>query len=91
MLGIEVFNRPHDRGRVAATLILMDHAFEMLLKSAILHKGGSIREKGRENQTIGFSLCVRRALSDSTIAFLTEEQSITLQALNSLSVRPRSC
>lgn len=84
LLGIEVFNRPHDRGRVAATLILMDHAFEMLLKAAILHRGGSIREKGRENQTIGFSLCVRRALSDSKIAFLTEEQSITLQALNSL-------
>ncbi len=40
LLGIEVFNRPHDRGRVAATLILMDDAFEMLLKAAILHRGG---------------------------------------------------
>lgn len=84
LLAIEVFNRPHERGRLTTTLILMDHAFEMLLKAALLHRGGSIREKGRENQTIGFSLCVRRALSDSKVAFLTEEQSITLQALNSL-------
>jgi hypothetical protein len=84
ILGIEIFNRPNERGRVTATLILIDHAFEMLLKAAILHRGGTIREKGRENQTISFTLCVRRALSDSKIAFLSQEQSITLQALNSL-------
>ena len=84
LLGIEVFNRPHERGRLAATLILMHHSFEMLLKAAILHRGGSIRENGRENQTIGFTLCIRRALSDAKIAFLTEEQCITLQALNSM-------
>lgn len=84
LLSIEVFNRPHERGRLAATLILMHHSFEMLLKAAILHRGGSIREKGRENRTIGFTLCIRRALSDVKIAFLNEEQSITLQALNSM-------
>ena len=44
ILAIEHFNRPIDRGRVSAVLILLDHAFEMLLKAAILHRGGRIRE-----------------------------------------------
>lgn len=45
VLSVEVFNRPHDRGRVTTTLILLDHAFEMLLKAAIRHKGGRIHER----------------------------------------------
>jgi len=63
VLSIEHFNRPWDRGRVDAVLILLDHAFEMLLKAAILHRGGAIR-KPREKQTIGFDECLRKALSD---------------------------
>lgn len=45
VLAIELFNRPHEGGRTDAVLILLDHAFEMLLKSAIVHRGGRIREK----------------------------------------------
>ncbi len=40
VLAVEHFNRPHDRGRTETVLILADHAFEMLLKSAIIHRGG---------------------------------------------------
>lgn len=83
VLGIEHFNRPWDRGRVDAVLILLDHAFEMLLKSAILHRGGAIR-KPREKQTIGFDECLRKALSDGDVRFLTQEQVLQLQALNTL-------
>jgi hypothetical protein len=61
LLGTECFNRPFDRGRVAGTLILLDHGFEMLLKAAILHRGGSIREKG-DPLTFGFGKCVRCGL-----------------------------
>ncbi len=32
VLGIELFNRPHDQGRSESVLILLHHAFEMLLK-----------------------------------------------------------
>ena len=63
LLSIELFNRPHDRGRVSSTLIQLDHAFEMLLKASILHRGGRIRER-RAKETIGFDACVRRSLSD---------------------------
>jgi len=83
VLSVELFNRPHDRGRVSATLIQLDHAFEMLLKAAILHRGGRIREK-RAKETIGFDASVRRGLSDGRIRFLTEEQALTLQTINGL-------
>jgi hypothetical protein len=83
LLSIEFFNRPDDRGRVCSSLILLDHAFEMLLKAAILHRGGKIRER-RAKETIGFSACVRRALSDGSIKFLSEEQALLLQTINGL-------
>lgn len=83
LVSIEFFNRPHDRGRVAGTLILLDHAFEMLLKAAILHRGGRIREK-QAKETIGFDACVRRGLSDGQIKFLTEEQALVVQTINGL-------
>jgi len=83
ILGIEHFNRPSDRGRIESVLIFFDHSFEMLLKASILHRGGKIRER-RAKQTIGFDACVRKALSDSSVKFLTPEQALTLQAINSL-------
>ena len=83
VLGIEHFNRPWDRGRVDAVLILLDHSFEMLLKAATLHRGGAIR-KPREKQTIGFDECLRKALSDGEVRFLNQEQVLQLQALNTL-------
>lgn len=83
LLSIELFNRPHDRGRIAGTLILLDHSLEMLMKAAILHRGGRIRDKGAK-ETIGFDACVRRSLSDGRIRYLTDEQALTLQTINGL-------
>jgi len=81
VLSIDHFNRPWDRGRTEAVLILLDHSFEMLLKAAIRQKGGKIR-KPREKQTIGFDACVRRGLTDAGLKFLSEEQALTLQTIN---------
>ena len=83
VLSIELFNRPSDEARTHGVLILLDHAFEMLLKAAILHRGGRIREP-RAKQTIGFDMCVRRSLSDASITFLIDTQALTLQMINSL-------
>ena len=44
VLSIDHFNQPWDRGRKEAVLILLNHTFELLLKAAILHRGGKIRE-----------------------------------------------
>ncbi|MCR6489830.1 hypothetical protein M8542_44165 [Amycolatopsis sp. OK19-0408] len=54
-----------------------------MLKAAILHRGGWIRDPG-EKSTIGFDQCVRRALSTGKIQFLSEEQALTLQSINGL-------
>jgi hypothetical protein len=83
LLSIELFNRPNDRGRVNAVLIQLDHAFEMLLKSAILARGSAIREPKSKN-TIGFDACVRKGVSEGAIKFLSEEQAVTLQSINGL-------
>lgn len=80
VLSIELFNRPWDRGRLEAFLILFDHSFELLLKSSISHKGGKIRKKGK-NETIGFDQCIRSAIGYKII---TEEQALTLQTINGL-------
>jgi hypothetical protein len=82
-LSIEHFNRPWDLGRTDTVLILLDHSFEMLLKAAILHRGGRIREQGEKN-TIGFDACVRRGLSGMSKPILTEEQALVLQSINGL-------
>jgi hypothetical protein len=83
VLSMEHFNRPWNVGRTDAVLMLLDHSFEMLLKAAILHRGGRIRNPGEKN-TIGFDACVRRGLSTADVRFLKDEQALTLQAINGL-------
>ena len=83
VLSIELFNRPHDRGRVSGTLIQLDHSFEMLMKAAILQRGGKIRDRHAE-ETIGFDTCVRRSLSDGKIKYLSKNQALVLQTINGL-------
>jgi hypothetical protein len=82
VLAIEHFNRPWDRGRPEAVLILMDRAFELLLKAIILHKGGKIREP-YEKETIGFEKCVRKCISEEKVKCLTTEEGLTIQIINS--------
>jgi hypothetical protein len=55
----------------------------MLLKAAIIHRGGKIREP-KATQTIGFDACVNKSLSDGKIKFLSEEQSLPLKTINGL-------
>lgn len=82
-LSVELFNRPNDCGRIHGVLIFLDHSFEMLLKAAIIHKGGRIREK-QVKETIGFSSCIRKSYSDNIVKFLTETDVLTLQTINGL-------
>lgn len=80
---IEHFNRPDDRGRAEIVLRNLNHSFEMLLKAAILNKGGKIRRKG-ENATIGFERCINLCTLDEKCKFLTNEQATTLRIINGL-------
>lgn len=83
VLAIEKFNCPWDRGRQEITLLLLDRAFELLLKAAIVHKGGRIREPGNA-ETFGHDKCVRVCLSDKKVQCLVPEQAVTIQIINSL-------
>ena len=74
------FNGVSNRGRVCAVMILLDHAFEMLLKAGLLHRGGSIRLKG-SSQTLGLDACIRKALTDGSLRFLDNNQALTIQTL----------
>ena len=83
ILAIELFNRPWEQGRIEGVLIFLDRAFELILKAAVVHKGGRIRERGAK-ETIGFDKCVRKCLSDEKVNCLSEEQGLTIQMINSL-------
>ena len=81
MLGIELFNRPHDRGRIESVLIMLQHAFEMLLKGAIFQKRGGIYEKGGDI-SYTFDKCLSISLSDINI--ISQDDFHTLSILDCL-------
>ena len=83
LLAVDHFNRPWGRGREEAVLILLDRAFELLLKAAIVHRGGQIREP-KAKETIGFDKCVRKCLSEEPVRCLSEDEALTIQIINSL-------
>lgn len=83
VLAVGHFNSPWDRGRAEATLIMLDRAFELLLKAVIVHRGGGIREKDK-SLTIGFDQCLRKCFSDAALKCLSDDDVVTLQNLNSL-------
>lgn len=80
---IEIFNKTSEVGRQTCVLLLLNHAFEMLIKAAIIEKKGSIIGKG-EGTTYSFDKCLRKAHTDATVKFLNEEQVLQLQTLNAL-------
>jgi hypothetical protein len=86
VLAVDHFNRAWDRGRTEAVLILLDRAFELLLKAIIVHRAGgrAIRDRQKEGMTIGFDLCLRKCLSDANLKCLSEDEVVALQSLNTL-------
>ncbi len=83
VLSVDHFNRHWNQGRAEAVLILLDRAFELILKASIVHKNGRIRE-ARAKETIGFDKCVRKCLTDAQVQCLTNDETVTLQVINSL-------
>ena len=81
ILAIELFNRPQEVGRIEAVLMLLQHAFEMLLKAAIYERRGTIFPP-RERISYGFDRCLGIARSDLEI--LNEDQAMVLSILDGL-------
>ena len=79
VLGIELFNRPHGRGRPEAVLILLHHAFEMLLKAIIKNRTGTIHRK-EGTHTYGFDKCLD--IVQQQIGLLSTDERATLSILD---------
>lgn len=79
VLGIELFNRPHERGRAEAVLILLHHAFEMLLKATIKDQTGTVHAKGGQ-YTYGFDKCLE--VAQNQIKLISADERATLSILD---------
>ncbi|MEW6458643.1 MAG: DUF3644 domain-containing protein [Bacillota bacterium] len=79
VLGIELFNRPHDQGRAESVLILLHHAFEMLLKAIIKDKTGKVHAKG-EKYSYRFDKCLE--VAQNGIKVITADERATLSILD---------
>jgi hypothetical protein len=78
----EAFNSPHDEGRVTQVLLHLQHAFEMLLKAALVQAGVSVFDR-KTGRSIGFDKCVNLAMGDDTIK-LSEADAGTLRAIDAM-------
>lgn len=79
---IEFFNRPSNIGRTWLTLSCLNHAFEMLMKSIIFQRNGSIDKNNRSGHTIGYDKCIEIGLSNDSVKFLDQNQAIVLRDIN---------
>lgn len=80
---VEAFNSPHNTGRVTRVLLHLQHAFEMLLKAALVQTGEKNvfdRETGR---SIGFEKCIRLSTGNDTIK-LENTDAGTLRAIDAM-------
>jgi hypothetical protein len=75
-----VFNGMHDDGRTCQVLRDLQHAFEMLLKAALVQKHVSVFDK-KVGIAIGFEKCVNLACEHLQ---LTADQAGTLRAIDAL-------
>lgn len=78
-LAIELFNRPTEVARTHGVLILLQHAFEMLLKAFILKNTGSIHDKGQQ-YTYGFDRCL--TIASEQIKVISSDERATLSILD---------
>lgn len=78
-LAIELFNRPTEVARTHGVLILMQHAFEMLLKACILQQTGSIHDR-EQRYTYGFDRCL--AVATEQLKIISSDERATLSILD---------
>jgi hypothetical protein len=76
------FNSPHDDGRSTVVLLHLQHAFEMLLKAALVQGGVKVFDKDTQ-RSIGFERAVRQAQQLPHVK-ITDTESGTLRAIDAL-------
>ncbi len=81
VLSIELFNRPHDQGRSESVLILLHHAFEMLLKAIIKDMTGTVHAKG-EKYSFGFDKCLDEAQNKLKVISANDRATLSILDAN---------
>jgi len=76
------FNSPHDEGRTTQVLLSFQHAFEMLLKAALVQNNVKVFDK-KLGRSIGFEECVKKAIGNATIR-LSQDDAGTLRAIDAM-------
>jgi hypothetical protein len=76
------FNSPDDDGRVTNVLISFQHAFEMLLKGALVQSRVQVFDR-RSGRSHSFEQCIRLAQQAARIK-LTDEEAGTLRAIDAM-------
>jgi hypothetical protein len=76
------FNSPHQEGRTTQVLLSLQHAFEMLLKAALVQAGVPVFDK-KLGRSLGFEACVRLAAGNVTIK-LSDADAGTLRAIDAM-------
>lgn len=82
---VSAFNDPDDEGRHTRVLLTLQHAFEMLLKAALVHtqqRGESVFDK-KSGRSIGFEKCIAIATERSAIK-LTDSEVGVLRAIDAM-------
>lgn len=76
------FNNPQDDGRETVVLLHLQHAFEMLLKAALVQGGAKVFDK-RSGRSIGFEAAVNQACQLASLK-VTHDEAGTLRAIDAL-------
>lgn len=79
---MEAFNSPRDDGRTTKVLLHLQHAFEMLLKAALVQAKVHVFD-AQSGRSIGFETCVKHAQSHKRIK-LSDPDAGTLRAIDAL-------
>lgn len=80
---VEAFNSPHEAGRPTRVLLHLQHAFEMLLKAALVQAKDKRVFDTETGRSIGFERCVRLAAENDLIK-LGESDAGTLRAIDAM-------
>lgn len=76
------FNSPHDDGRATVVLLHLQHAFEMLLKAALIQGGAKVFDK-KSGRSIGFEAAINQSCQLVGLK-LTQDEAGTLRAIDAL-------
>ncbi len=80
MTATEAFNSPRDDGRVTRVLLHLQHAFEMLLKAALVQSRIDVFDQ-KLGRSLGFETCVNLALGRGK---LSDSDAGTLRAIDAM-------